>query len=427
MAENKKFDRSKYKASKVDAFIDAEKDHPSGRDGRPGYLSITDGFNLFRLYPAHDPENESWIYPKVVSWLPVKSKGKDGETEIKGKPIFNAKIHAGWEKDLVEEYIEHLRAKLQKKFSTKKEVQNAMAPVYDSKNKTAINPKWGYIVYADKLKGLDVKKDKIFGRLEIKVSMKKQMNVLCASEDVDEPIETDPFTDPDTGLPIEVMKDTSLDANEMYKLKLRQDFIKEGKDKGKVKFFPLSDDDLLAFEKVETLASQFKDCFKRQDFDAQLAGLEYFDKKFKFGLFQDEDFIDVVEELSGWAESLEERQTDSDKENKTPEGNEEAGETSDDQFTEMDRKELKQFIAKNKLGIVVVPSMSEDDIREHIREAIETPEPAEEEPEEPEEPEALDPDDEEPPFEEDKTDKKDKGKNQAPKASSFRDRLKKNK
>lgn len=424
----KAFDRSKYKASKVDAFIDAEKDHPSGRDGRPGYVAITDGFNLFRLYPAHDPENESWIYPKVVSWLPVKSKGKDGETEIKGKPIFNSKIHAGWEKDLVEEYIEHLRAKMQEKYSTKKEVQAAMAPVYDSKNKTAINPKWGYVVYADKLKGLDVKKEKIFGRLELKVSMKKQMNVLCASEDVDEPIETDPFTDPDTGLPIEVVKDTTLDANEMYKLKLRQDFHKEGKEKGKVKFYPLSDEDLLAFEKVESLHSQFKNCFVREDFDAQVSGLEYFDKKYKFGLFQDEDFIDVVEELSGWAESLEERK----KEGSEDKDGEESGEEgSEDKFSEMDRKELKQFISKNKLGIVVTPSMSDDDIRELIREAIETPEPAEEEPEENEEPEGDEEpeenEDAEPPFEEDKTDKKDKGKNQAPKASSFRGRLKKNK
>lgn len=49
---------------------------------------------------------------------------------------------------------------------------------------------------------------------------------------------------------------------------------------------------------------------------------------------------------------------------------EEIEEEEDDEFDSMDRTELKKFIGKNKLEITVKTSMTEDDIRNLIREAI---------------------------------------------------------
>lgn len=77
---------------------------------------------------------------------------------------------------------------------------------------------------------------------------------------------------------------------------------------------------------------------------------------------------------------------DEDLEPEEPEGDEEGDEEID--LDEMDRPELKKLIKERELGIVVKQSMSDDDIREAIAEALnDDEEPEEPEAEEPEEPE----------------------------------------
>jgi hypothetical protein len=86
-------------------------------------------------------------------------------------------------------------------------------------------------------------------------------------------------------------------------------------------------------------------------------------------------------ELSPAAEEAEEEEE--------PEEEAEAeGGTSWDDLQAMDRTALKKVNAEEQLGVRVVKSMSDDDLREAIAEAMEIEVPAKEEPEEAEEEEA---------------------------------------
>lgn len=51
-------------------------------------------------------------------------------------------------------------------------------------------------------------------------------------------------------------------------------------------------------------------------------------------------------------------------------GGKKAGKSKDDKFTDMDRSSLKRYIAKNGLDMKVFKSMSDDDIRDGIRDCL---------------------------------------------------------
>jgi len=403
-----KIDRSKFKATSVEVLKGKMKEVgivvKKKNSGRPGYLDIDIGTNKFRLYPAY-PEHDSFIVPKVVHWLPQEID-KDGVKEIVRRPIFNSKVHAKTEKDLIEEYIKFATNLITDEVNgpskaTEKEKQKEIAklifPMTDWEK--GISAKTSWVCYADKLKISGSE----FGRLEFSDRTAEKMNNLCIGEQADEPIMTDPFSDPDDGKAlIIVYNNKEKKKDDYYKLSLEW--------RGK---YQLTEKQLEDFMELEPLQEIFK--YRTSDFTKSLEGLRIFDEQNKIGVFAHDEWLDIVEEIAGYYPDSDE-ESDSDdypEENagninddepesdlsfdkKEEDGEPEENVSSDVDLDNMGRKDLKKFIRDNNLPIMVTQSHSDDDIRGAIREELadleeerKSEEPEEKEPEKPVEKEKI--------------------------------------
>lgn len=82
-------DRSKLKATSLNTLKKQDKEVAkvtSKKGDRAGFVDIDDGWNKFRIYPAH-PESSSFIFPKVVHWIP-----QEVEIYVDGQPIGKKEI-----------------------------------------------------------------------------------------------------------------------------------------------------------------------------------------------------------------------------------------------------------------------------------------------------------------------------------------------
>ena len=97
--------------------------------------------------------------------------------------------------------------------------------------------------------------------------------------------------------------------------------------------------------------------FTRSDLKKQLEGLQNFDAKNEYKVFEHDDFINLIEEIDAYYPEEEVR-------DETNGGTEPFKPALED----MTRKELKDYIVEKELSIVVKSSMSDDSIRELILE-----------------------------------------------------------
>ena len=230
--------------------------------------------------------------------------------------------------------------------------------------------------------------------------VRDSLNRLAFNEDDDEPIEVDPFTDVDDGLPIVVTYRKNPNK------KKGENFYEVSFPK-KVTARPLTDEEIEYFMTLKPI-QEVVGRYGQKDFEKALEGLQNFDEDNEIGLFEEEDWLNHLEEIKAQYDSDEDEEEEKPKrktkkskketrkakkvveepeeeEEEEEEQPEETAEAEDDEFTDMDRSELKKYIAKNKLDIVVKKSMSDDDIRELIRAAASKEEEPEEEEEESEE------------------------------------------
>jgi len=378
-----KFDRSKFKGSSVAKLKEQEEQTEklagTSNGGRAGYHEIDNGTNKFRIYPGQG--DETFCLPKVTVWLPreVEEKDEKGKTKkvVKNMPVFNAKVHGGYEKDLVEEYVKFVTALLQDEIDDADELKTRLAILKNGKApSTKISNDIKYVCYADKI---STKPDKSivkkFARLEFGKSIKDQINKQAFSEDSDDPIETDIISDPDNGFVVKIVRDPNAKtANDFYSVSLE---VAKGA-------MPLTDEELEFLETQESLTSLLTNTFKRSDYENQLAGLQIYDEKHGFGAFAHDSWLDIVEEIDAMVPEDDEKkepetkkvgaksEKSSPKEEKKstaktpPPAKKKA--KSGDMFDDMDRTELKEYIAEEELEILVKKSMSDDDIRSLIRE-----------------------------------------------------------
>lgn len=389
-------DRSKFKASSVSKM--QEKDGQLGdmmgrKSNRAGMLDITTGKNIFRIYPGHpeesmnDDDQPGFSQPSVKTFLPMMVDEKDKEGKLTGqkkessRPVFNSRVHGSTPKDLVEEYIKFARKIAEQKWpdaADKDTKQKYLDKVYGkysdnpAQRQMGINYKTAHVMYADKIVG----ETRTFGRLEVKDSVKVNMNAIAATEAEGEAMGIDPFTDLDDGRAIVIIYDkTAKPATNVYKTNLDSDIDKATK---MAKFYPIDDERLEEFGKQPTLLSMYVKVFTRKDFELQMEGLQFFDKKHNMGIFEKDEWLDVVEEIDTYYP-----ETKDGKETKAApiakaakveveEEDEEIdeAEAEGDEFSAMSRIQLKTYIAKNQLGIVIKPSFSENAIRDLIRESI---------------------------------------------------------
>lgn len=355
-------DRKKFAATKVTTMQSQEKEvkskvATSNRGDRTEWLSIEEGSNKLRIYPAH-PDSDSFIYPRCTVWLEREiSYEKEGEqiTEIVKRPVFNSKVHGGTPKDLVEEYVKSAVKMLEDEINAtqdeddKKEIEEKLANIQHWQ--LGMKYKTGWCCYAHKI----TNGQKHFGQIELTPGIKEKLNELSIVEDVEDPIQVDPFTDVDDGKAVVITK--TIEPNPKNKKR------KDTKYGVTIEFrgnYALTDKELEDFAKVDALSKIYKNSFRMRDFELQLEGIKIYDKKNKIGLLDFDTFLDVVEEIKGYypdsdaEENDEEQQQDDD--------------VQGDEFSDMTRDELKKWISKNcpERAIIVRTGDTADDIRDKI-------------------------------------------------------------
>ena len=384
------------------------------------YLNLEDGKTLkIRIFPAH-PGVENFYLPKKCYWLSIARN--DGD--MRRAQVLDSRSHGGTKYDLIDEYVKWAKKKWAKD-SDRLDALTGSGP-----NSNSLNPQYSWLCYADRVTADDPLKAKVW---EFKKMVRDALNKLAFSEDEDEAIEIDPFTDPDEGLPVLVkyMKNPNKKKGENY---YEVSFPK------KVSARPLTDEEIEYFMGLKPL-NELLPKYGIRDFERALEGLQNFDEENDMGLFEDEDWLEHVEEIKAQYDAEDEDEEkpskkktskkvakkvveededdeseDEDEEEEKPkskgksnkkktepeEGDddeeEEAEEDEDegedesegDELDDLDRAGLKKYIRENELEISIKKSMTDDDIREAIREAL-----ASDEDETDEEPEEEDEDEEE--------------------------------
>lgn len=375
------------------------------------YLNLEDGKTLkIRIFPAH-PGIEDFYLPKKCYWLTVA--GNDGEP--RRTTVLDSKVHGGTKFDLVEEYVKWAK----KKWAKDSDKLDALTGT--GQNQNSLNPSYTWLCYADRMTGDEQLRAKLW---EFKKMVRDAMNKLAFSEDEDEAIEVDPFTDPDEGLPIMVkyMKNPNKKKGENY---YEVSFPK------KVTARPLTDEEIEYFMTLKPLTEVLPK-YGMRDFERALEGLQNFDEEHEMEMFEDDAWLEHVEEIKAQydgdseedddkpakkktskkvskkvveedddeaedaddsddeeeeeekpkkksskaapakkSKKVEEEEDDEEEDDETEEEDEEeSDDAEDDGLDDMDRKELKKYIKENDLEVSVKKSMSDDDLREAIREAM---------------------------------------------------------
>lgn len=368
--------RSQFKATTIKSLRKTiDKDDAMVGVQSNDYLNLEDGKTLkIRIFPAH-PGHEQFYVSRKCYWLSFTTQ--DGET--KRGTVLDSIAHGGTKMDLIQEYIKFAK----KRYANDSDKMEAL--VGTGMNSNSLNPQFSWLCYADVVRDGEELKPKLW---EFKKMVRDLLNKLAFNEDEDEPIEVDPFTDPDEGLPVMVkyLKNPNKKKGENY---YEVNFAKKPVAR------PLSDEELEYFANVKPLCEVIS-AYTMRDFDRALEGLQNFDEENDFGLFNDDDWLEIVEKVKAQYDSTdseddeeeksakkkttkkvtkkaepepEDDDEDSDDDEET-EDNADEDSDDDDEYTDMDRKELKAVIKDKGLDISVKKSMSDDDIRDAIREAL---------------------------------------------------------
>ena len=348
-----------------------------GAQNSTEYLNLEDGKTVkIRIFPGH-PGVQDFYVAKKCYWLSFV--GDDGETH-RGT-VLDSKVHGKTKFDVVEEYVKWAKKKIGN------DADKLEALVGNGPKSNSLNPQYSWLCYADKINGDDQLRAKIW---EFKKMVRDAMNKLAFSEDEDEVIEVDPFTDPDEGLPIMVTYRKNPNK------KKGENFYEVSFPK-KVSARPLTDEEIEYFMTLKPL-NEILSKYGMKDFERALEGLQNFDEENEIGLFDDDDWIEHLEEIKAQYDSDdseedssskkktavkkvvkkeytksedddEEEKDEADEADDEEEDDEEENDEDGDEFDSMDRVALKKYITANGLEISVKKSMSDDDLRNAIRAA----------------------------------------------------------
>lgn len=360
------------------------------------YLRLEDGKTTkIRIFPAHPGEDNFYVKRKCY-WLTFT--GQDGNT-YRGT-VNDSVVHGGTKKDICDEFMKYAK----KKWSKDSDRLSCFT------GQDGFGAQFTWLAYADEINPDEELKAKVW---EFKKMVRDALNKLSFSEEDDDPIEVDPFTDPDEGLPVlvkKLSKPNKKKGENYYEVSFPK----------KVSARALTDEEIEYFMNLKPL-SELTPRYEMRDFERALEGLQTFDEENDLEMFEDEGWLEIVEEIKEQydadssdedddedkpkkkvaskktskkvVESEEDEDEDEEEEEKPapkktskagkkksepePEDDEEdeeeeseADSDEDDGLDDLDRNELKKYIRDNDLDVSVKKSMSDDDLREAIREAL---------------------------------------------------------
>ena len=383
-------DRSKFKGTSLNKMKERDQEVSNmvgvkeNNNSRVNVIKIDEGRNEFRLCPANpDIEDSTTVESKVVRFMPylkperdkdnkiIKDNKGNVQTKLTVKPIFDARIHGGASKDLVEEYIKKAERIAAENFPDEAGQAKFLLPIVGNKlkggNVPGIASRQSWVCYAYKIEGEKM----TFGELEFSRAVQRAINRIAGQEQLaDEPMDTDLcFTDIEEGRSLIVSYDKSAKPNDKYVCSIDNTQVTvqlaNGRNGKSLKTYPMSDEQLTELMKAPPLLD-YRKMFKRSDLDLQLEGLVLFEEANpKFNILNDPEFAEIVAELQElWPE-----------ETKDEEGNASSQSTSNDEYTGdqfdlMNKAELKEFALENGTGIIMKATWTEDIMKGALRQWV---------------------------------------------------------
>jgi hypothetical protein len=356
-------DRSKFKGGSLKTIKETRQqaEAMSGYGNRGNFHTVEEGINAFRILCAHPGYTKAYV-PMRRTMLECNAEVWEngeptGEYEVKNKTIFISTVHGSTEKDIIEVYCKYannlVKLKVSELKGTDKEKKDREAALYfplrggrqNGKFKGGLQPSTTFMCYA-------IKDGKI-GKLELYPGWMKKIEELNIDEDGTEEAEVDRFSDPDTGVTLIINKKKKEKGEGMeYILSKREFNPRKFKDWSEfIASERITDKQLSEFLEMEPLEKLYgPNVYRRKDFLMALDGLQRFDEKYKYGVFQDPDFIAELKEIdSYYPEEEEETEEKQDKKSsktqttKTEENEDEMSPTGEN-FLEYNIPQLRKYI-----------------------------------------------------------------------------------
>lgn len=349
--------------------------------GKSDYMKITDGSNKIRIMPKRKNEDH-WMINVAKRWITVESEDRK-KKEGARRNVLDGAVHGGLSIDPIDAYIEFCKSKLDEDDpEDRRKLKIVTATSFDGG--MALSNSW--MVYASHVKGGKITK---IEKLELNKTLRDAINKEMFIEDDDDPIETDPYTDPKTGRPVIINHDSNAKkGGNRYSVKVADKAIK------------LEKEDLELLLKMTPLSELLK--YDAKQFELALEGIRYVDEEEDINLFEDEEFQEIIEKLKDEMSSpisnkgkkkSEDNDEDEDEEEEpvvtkkkkgkvVDESDDEDEDDEDDnedvdeddeeaeknKFSNMSRKELIKYKKENDCDIKILKSDSDDDIREKLLE-----------------------------------------------------------
>lgn len=334
-----KFDRSAYKATKLETINETEKEAEknSKRFGSKGSTWVgfhkkpEDGKNVYRVMPAHTPEGRAYV-PFRSTWLEVMSdvyedgKKVEGKQELRKRQIFIATQHskiAGelYLADPVEFFIKKAY-EMAEGIQDDKERAKFLTPIkgnFQAKPMVpGIEPNTVYVCYA-----LDQAGE--LGKLSLNNKWFQDMKKISLEESIDSGISIDIFSNPDEGFPVVINKGKAKGKDGKERVEYKVSKLDLARTETWDQYFEkhrVSDSDLEKMSEQTSLEELYYDSYTRRDLQLAVEGLKNFeDKNPKFNIVNTSEFEEMVQKLYDVLPEAKQRGSsndDSDKEDKQP-------------------------------------------------------------------------------------------------------------
>lgn len=310
-----KFDRSAYKATKLETINETEKEAEknSTRFGNRGVTWVgfhkkpEDGRNIYRILPAHTLEGRAYV-PFRSTWLEVMSdvyedgKKVEGKQELRKRQIFIATQHS---KIVSERFLQDpIEFFIKKAYEQANDIQDPkekakfLTPIkgnFQAKPMVpGIEPNTVYVCYA-----LDQAGE--LGKLSLNNKWFQEMKRISLEESIDSGISVDIFSNPDEGFPVVINKGRtrSEKGKEMVEYKISKlDLARTETWDQYFEKHRVSDADLEKMSQQQSLEELYNDSYTRRDLQLAIEGLKNFEAKNpQFNIVGTSEFAEVVNKL----------------------------------------------------------------------------------------------------------------------------------
>lgn len=297
------FDREKYRAVPLGTVNQVQNETKQFRtffDEKGDYAPFwknREGVVMKRVLPAHEPGDSPYV-PMYTAQLECEVEQKDEQGNVKGKElkrkkIFLATLHGGYKIDPIEEYIRRVY-ELADEIQDKDERNRFLNPITGYRMGKqwipGIRPSLEYVFYAY-IEGKIYRDSLKPKQLEL---LNKESAALCTANNT---AAIDMFSDPSLGFPISWDRSKDDNGKTVEVLKAGSPTMHQSWEDFFAKW-EVSDSVLKELESYPSLKSLYVNSYRKKDFDYALEGLKRFDEKNNYGIFAQEDFLDIIESLS---------------------------------------------------------------------------------------------------------------------------------